>query len=66
MTSNPFLVVGVHDCFRGGTNGNVLFEFVLACSGDPGNFGGKAFDVVFFLFEDRFGDKHGKVGIFDA
>lgn len=66
MTSDPFLVVGVHHCLGGGTNGDGLLEIRVACLGDPGDFGGKPLDVIFFLFEDAFGDEHGEVGIFNA
>jgi hypothetical protein len=66
MTSDPFLVVGIHDCLRGGTNGDGLLEIRVACLGEPGDFGGKSLDVVFFLFEDAFGDEHREVCILNA
>jgi hypothetical protein len=66
VTANPFLVVRVHDCFGGGTNGDMLFQFGLAGAGDPGDFGGETFDVVFLFFEDLFRDEHGEICVFDA
>ena len=66
MTANPFLVVGVHDCFGGRTNGDMFFQFVLAGSSDPRDFRCETLDVVFFLFEDAFGDEHGEISVFDT
>jgi hypothetical protein len=66
MASDPFLIVGVHDCLGGGTNGDGLLEIRVSCLGDPGDFGGKSLDMVFFLFKDAFRDEHGEVCIFNA
>jgi len=66
MTANPFLVVGVHYCFRSRTNSDMFFQFVLTGSSDPCDFRCESLDVVFFFFEDFFGDEHGEISVFDT
>lgn len=39
---------------------------VNARSGDPGNFGGEALDVVLLTFQHLLRNKHGKVGVLDT
>lgn len=66
MAANPFLVVGIHHCFGGGTNSDVFFKFVLTSLGNPGDLWRETLNVVLFLLEDAFRDEHGEVGVFNT
>jgi len=54
MTADPLLVVGVHDCFGGGTNSDMFCEICFPGFCDPGDFRCESLDMVFFLLEDGF------------
>ncbi len=61
--NNAFVVLAKQG-FGGGANTEALFKFFLAAYGNPGAFGGKAFNVVFFFLKKAFGDKHGHTNVF--
>ena len=57
MALDPFGIVGVHDGFGGGADGDFLFERFVAGVGHPGHFSGESFDVRFLFFEDLLRDE---------
>jgi len=66
VTSNPLLVVRIHDRFGRRTNGEGLFEVRIARLGDPSDFRCESLDMVLFLFEDAFRHEHGEVSVINA
>ena len=63
VRANPFGVEVTDDGLGGGTDNVGLGELFAAGTGDLGDFGGKALDVLGFFGQKAFGDEQGKVRI---
>ncbi len=64
IASDPFCVGVVHDSFRCWADCQPFRKFTVSSMGDPGDFWGKSFDMVFFFIQEFFRDQEGKVGVF--
>ena len=63
---DPLGIGRVHDCLRGGPDGDGLGQLSFSGSGDPGHFRREICDVVFFLLQGGLGHEDGEVAVLHA
>ena len=66
MGTDPLGKRGVHDCFRGGPDGDGLWHLALPALGHPSDFRGEASDVILFLVQSCLRHKHREVDVLHA
>lgn len=63
MGSDPFRETGVHDSFRGWSNGNWLRHLTLSTFGNPGDFRCESCNMVLLFVKSGLCHKHGEIDV---
>jgi hypothetical protein len=63
MAVDPLRKTRVHNGLRSGSDRNRFGKIGLTTFGDPCNFGGETFNVVFFFVQCGFSDEHWEVAV---